>query len=57
MLIITYMKYFSILIFQIFQTKYKAKIFAPAQFAACSVFRVAMQQQTYTSPAINVKFR
>ena len=49
------MKYFSILIFQMFQTKYKEQIFAPAQFAASS--GLALQQQTYTSPAMNVKFR
>ena len=49
------MKYFSVLIFQMFKTKYKEKIFALAQFAASN--GLALQQQTHTSPAINVNFR
>jgi len=54
-ILITCMKYFSVLIFQMFKTKYKEKIFALAQFAASN--GLALQQQTHTSPAINVNFR
>jgi hypothetical protein len=45
------MKCFSTVIFQMFQTKHKEKIFAPAQFAASS--GLALQQQTYTHLTCN----
>jgi hypothetical protein len=40
------MKYFSILIFRMYQTKYMENIFVPAQFETYS--GLAVQQQTNT---------